>query len=152
MSKGLQSTLEFYKDQEITEKPRVGQIVIARHYIFSNVWNKPGKTIYVPQLIVDGKVYHDEYRNFKPRNKNDYLPLTTTFSIRSSINRHNWSCEWNRPPEKLEVEFLTRATKKNVKVGDNLIRIVKLRKRYKSEEITYDGTMSVRGYFIHNEE
>ena len=150
MRQGRQSSLEFYKDQEIATVPRVGQIVIARHYIFSNNFRKPGTEIYVPHLIVNKEESQKAYYEFKQRNNSDFNPIITTTVVRRHIRSHNWSLEWNNPPKKAAIEFLTRATKKNVKLGDTLVRIVKLIKRYKTEEITYDGTMSVRGYYILN--
>ena len=74
--------------------------------------------------------------------------ITTNFSVNFAIRSYNRYLESNKVSylNIPKVIFLERA--KKPKIGDNLIKIEKVRTTYKTTEIIYDGKMKTTGYFI----
>ena len=146
-----QLSLELYKEKEIDRVTKPGQIILVKETLHKKEkgFFKMYKRI-IPKLVIkeNEKVSYNWHKKFHYGES----PLIRTGDINYRIKSHNWSVKDNRyskkDPHYEFITFLDRATSKNTKVGDRLIKISKIRTTFKQETSEYDGEMKLTGYFI----
>ena len=143
-----QTNLVLFPEHLIIDKPKIGQIVMCREYVYPRRGLRGGFDRYVAKMVMTESDIKKAYSTWNRRNCNDRLPLTTLASVNSLIWHHNYAIENNREPYEKPPTFLKRATKKNTDIGDVLVKVFKVRTRFKTKDVAYDGTFDLKGYFI----
>lgn len=158
MRKNRQLSMEFYNHLLIDKKVRTGQLVVFNEYVRLDPSTK--QRIYRPRyaMCVTLETYSKASYNWRctyySDKKKEGLCIISTSELNRAIDSFNWSVKINRPDSLWsrvkDLKSLDRAKKSNINIGDTLIKVVKVRTRYNTIEVVYDGKMSLTGFFIKN--
>jgi len=153
--KNTQLSLKFYEDEKIpsTPKPKYGDLaIVGREKKVNGEYIKFNVIV----ILLTNKEYRETSYNWRYSFlKNGEIPIQTLESFNWEVRYFNYYLDRNKIKyyEREKPMLLKRANKSNTNIGDELVRIVKVQRKYikyETENITYDGTMSLKGYFKNN--